>query len=601
MGIFNTIRALSTIVTTHTIKDVFIKAINIGIQETTEVEVANRVKLVNKLCLLIGSLMLIIIPIVLVKVIYSPFILFCFIIEYLINASVILSNYRGKHRTASLTFYFNQCFFVAFFGTLFGGVELQFAIIFLISVIYLIEQDDFLRTVCFAVAVVDLIILQGVYWYEFEPVHLSKEGKFIIQSLVIGGVMVILFFLSIPYKKSNDNIYKLIVSNKNTRRYLAHTVHEVRSPLNAVHLLLNRLERSIGVKGIDIEPIREELRMMKIASTNGVIFAESSLSLAEIEAGASPPNVYKSIKIKALFAEMIDFFSYFSELRNIRFDFFAPTFPSIIVTDEKKLRHILTNLLSNTIKHGAKKSTCTIRLEADHIGKKWTIEICNRTDSDKEIDSEKLFKPFSRALDGTFNAESTGLGLFICKTKVVELGGDISAVKNTKNRTFTITVTFPLSVGDISSLPRVPIIEKEQAYINAMLSAKKILIADDDELSVRALMMDLDSFGAVPIIASDGEMLVKLANEDPPDVILMDLHMPKLNGEAALEKLKSFPNTQNIPIIIISGDAYSNAACNRLISMGADEYISKPINIRKLTNSLIEYAFYRKFPNNPWQ
>lgn len=595
MGIFSTITEASVAIQSFSARKLFQKVINIGLNELTPSEIANRIKLVNKLCLLIAALMLIIIPIVLFKVIYTPFILACFILEYLVNASVLLFNHWGKHRIASLTFYFNQCFFVGFFGTLFGGVELQFAIIFLVSVIYLIEKDDFIRTVCFVVAVIDLIVLQGVYWYEVEPVILSKEGKFIIQSLVIGGVMVILFFLSIPYKKSNDKIFDLLNANKHTRTFLAHTVHEVRSPLNAVHLLSHRMERTAKAAGIDVGPIKEEIRMLKLASTSGVLIANQTLTLAEIEAGASPQNEYQSVKIKMLIAEIIDFHSYISTHKKIKFELFAPTFPSILFTDPEKVRQILSNLLTNVGKYGTKNSTCTISLEADHISKEWRITVTNFTESTKEINEEKLFKPFSRGIDGYFVPESSGLGLFICKSKVDELGGKITATKNVKSRTFTVMVQLPLSIGDIRTLPKVKLTKEQQIDIQEAIAGKTVLIADDDEISARALMMELDGLGAGTLLATDGNQLIEMAHDQCPDIILMDYHMPKLNGEAALGILKSSPQTQHIPIVVTSGDVNYQATINRLMSKGADEAITKPIHLNKLTAALARLTIADQF------
>lgn len=556
------------------------KIVKAGTEDKTDPEQIFRIELVNKLSLLVAVLMLLIVPAVLVFVIYTPFILACFIIEYLFNASVILWNKVKLHRTASLAFYLNQCFFVAFFGIIFGGVQLQFAIIFLVSIIYLIERDNKIRTICYLLAVLDLAILQLVYFYGVEPAPMESNAEFLIQSMVIAGVMIILFFLSIPYRHGNDLRFSLVKENQNTQHYTANIAHEMRSPVNSMGIWVEKLEHELQKKEMNKQTLTLIATMLKTGTRNVQGIISNSLSLAEIGAGKKPENVMEHFMLKEFLVDLIEFNSVLGLQREIRFVLNMDKMPAIIVSDKNKIAQILNNLFSNAIKFSKKKTQVQLIVEPLPARQAWSVRVINYSNSSVNVNMEEIFSPFVSCNTSAHVPDSTGLGLFITKEKVHELGGEITFTKNIQQNTVEFTVVFPLMLGKIEMLQQGKLTEEEMEFIRRVLPGQKVLIADDDAITARATGEELSRLGMIPAVAGSGNAMLLRVAEDKPDLIIMDYHMPGIRAEQALMQLKENADTKNIPVIVTTGAVYNHTGLNELLELGADDYVLKPIEIK---------------------
>jgi CheY-like chemotaxis protein len=111
---------------------------------------------------------------------------------------------------------------------------------------------------------------------------------------------------------------------------------------------------------------------------------------------------------------------------------------------------------------------------------------------------------------------------------------------------------------------------------------KKILIVDDDEKNLKLLRVILQSYGYETLEAKNGEEAVKLAKENIPALILMDIRMPVMDGITATKIIKSEPSTAKIPVIIITSSAMKGDSERIISESRCDGYISKPINIKEL-------------------
>ncbi|NML22368.1 response regulator [Pseudoflavitalea sp. G-6-1-2] len=558
----------------------YTKFVKAGTEDIADPEQIFRIELVNKLSLLVAVLMVPIVVTVLSCVIFTPFLLACFIIEYLINLSVLQWNKLKKHRTASLFFYFNQCFFVAFFGILFGGVQLQFAIIFLVSIIFLIERDNKIRTICYLLAVLDLAVLQLVYFYGVEPAPLSFNSEFVIQSMVIGGVMVILYFLSIPYRHGNDLRFSLVKENQNTQHYTANIAHEMRSPLNSMSIWVEKLEHELQKKEMNKQTLALIATMLKTGTRNVQGIISNSLSLAEIGAGKKPENVMEHFMLKEFLVDLIEFNSVLGIQREISFVLNMDKMPAIIVSDKNKIAQILNNLFSNAIKFSKKKTKVQLIVEPVPARRAWSVKVINHSNSSVNVNMEEIFSPYVSCNTNSHVPDSTGLGLFITKEKVHELGGEITFTKNIQENTVEFTVIFPLMLGKLEMLQQGKLTEEEMELIRRVLPGQKVLIADDDAITARATGEELNRLGMIPSVVSSGNAMLLRVAADKPDVIIMDYHMPGLRAEQAIVQLKENPDTKNIPVIVTTGAVYNHNGLNELLELGADDYVLKPIEIK---------------------
>jgi CheY-like chemotaxis protein len=116
----------------------------------------------------------------------------------------------------------------------------------------------------------------------------------------------------------------------------------------------------------------------------------------------------------------------------------------------------------------------------------------------------------------------------------------------------------------------------------------RILVVEDNADN-RVLIMDvLDSMNYEVIIATDGEEGVKKATAERPDLILMDISLPQMDGLTATRRIKAMPELQHIPIIALTAHAMVGDR-ERALDAGCDDYVSKPIDLRELTNKLTRY------------
>jgi signal transduction histidine kinase/CheY-like chemotaxis protein len=262
-----------------------------------------------------------------------------------------------------------------------------------------------------------------------------------------------------------------------------------------------------------------------------------------------------------------------------------------IYGDQVRLNQVLTNLIGNAIKFTEKgtvhfsyailaetTNNCTIEFKIKDTG----IGI-------KESEQAFVFEGFSQAnrnISSKFGG--TGLGLTICK-KLVELqGGKINMTSEYgKGSEFTFYINFEKhAFTDVNS-------ETKSNNSNAnMLIGMKILVAEDNNINVLVIKRFLEKWGISYKIAANGREAVELVTTNDFDLILMDLHMPEMDGEEATKIIRSNENAKikNIPIIALTANASSDTQ-NKLLNNGFSNYISKPFNPDNLFKIIKKYFY----------
>jgi CheY-like chemotaxis protein len=142
--------------------------------------------------------------------------------------------------------------------------------------------------------------------------------------------------------------------------------------------------------------------------------------------------------------------------------------------------------------------------------------------------------------------------------------------------------------------PAPAVVEEEKWESDAVnLRNLHVLIAEDHKLSALILFMHLDKLGCKVTTVKNGWELLQTVEKNPPDVIIMDYEMPIMNGEETTRKLKQNPSLKHIPIIVSTGNLYSDAL-DKMLDAGADTYIEKPINIQSLQKVISRYLTQKK-------
>ena len=256
--------------------------------------------------------------------------------------------------------------------------------------------------------------------------------------------------------------------------------------------------------------------------------------------------------------------------------------------DRQRLMQVLLNLLSNAIKYnhadGSVELLATPRGAASTGG---SLQIGVR-DTGSGIPEDRigeLFLPFSRLGAEMSEVEGTGLGLALSQRLVEAMGGQIR-VESSPGEGSTFWVELPLEENPLARLmaDRQPIPAPTEAVINR--PAKKILYVEDNLANldlVESIFTGRPDIQLLP--ALQGRLGLDLAREHQPDLVLLDLHLPDLPGEAVLRELAADPRTCGIPVIVISADA-TVRQIERLRSAGAREYLTKPLDLDRFLGAV---------------
>ena len=373
--------------------------------------------------------------------------------------------------------------------------------------------------------------------------------------------------------------------------FLANMSHELRTPLNAVigysEMIKEEIEvmRDDQVENVDtITAFLPDLTRIRTAGTHLLALINDILDLSKIEAGKM-----------SLHVEMFEVAELIEDIRAT----VAPLATkghndlSVEVSDElgymnsdaTKVRQILFNVLSNACKFTS-NGTIALRVRPDETYEHVVCEIEDTGVGMSEEQLNKIFDAFTQA-DSSTTREfgGTGLGLTITRHFCALLDGDIE-VESTLGKGSKFTVRLATNMSKEEKLSE---IEIEQAAKprpdHSDVDCQTVLVIDDDSTMRDLLRRILEREGFAVATAASGSEGLLLAEQLRPDVITLDVMMPSMDGWTLLSKLKEHPELVDIPVIMVTMVAESE----RGYALGADHYMVKPINRRRLVDILNTY------------
>jgi CheY-like chemotaxis protein len=254
-------------------------------------------------------------------------------------------------------------------------------------------------------------------------------------------------------------------------------------------------------------------------------------------------------------------------------------------TDRTRLKQVLINIISNGIKYNRKNGKVILNLESVDTE---TLQI-NIKDTGIGIPKDKLdrlFEPFDRLGSENSEIEGVGIGLTISKKLISLLNGTIG-VQSVFNEGSHFHIRLPLTPKSKTSVKKITTksINKNLDDINSR-KIFRILYVEDNSANFELVKDIFSEHSNLQVIsAPNGKKGVELAETTQPDLILMDINMPEMDGFEALEYLKSCHKTQHIPVIALSANAMQKDI-DQAMKIGFKDYITKPINISKLKNTV---------------
>jgi CheY-like chemotaxis protein/signal transduction histidine kinase/CHASE3 domain sensor protein len=416
---------------------------------------------------------------------------------------------------------------------------------------------------------------------------------------------------------------QLALSSKYKSEFLANMSHELRTPLNSL-LILARLLADNSLNNLTDKQV-EYSRTIYSAGTDLLELINDILDLAKIESGTMSLNI-EQIAFADLEISLEQTFRQLAHNKELNFTIeLDDNLPPTIYNDSKRLQQVLKNLLANAFKfteQGSVKLEISMSSDAAQVDNPMIAFAVSDTGIGIPPEKQKIiFEAFQQA-DGTTSRKygGTGLGLSISRELAQLLGGRIEIVsqpeqgsiftlylprrqeKNSKN---PLTSIQPSNIRKALTIQEVPLIEKEFVNTDTFTSVKGLtalaheipddreiiqpgdrilLIIEDDDKFARILLDMARQQGFKTIVALHSKQGLALAQQFKPDAIMLDIHMPEMDGWTVLDRLKHKPDTRHIPVHILSVDERQQ----RGLQLGAITYLQKPVSPEALTQVLTD-------------
>jgi PAS domain S-box-containing protein len=401
-------------------------------------------------------------------------------------------------------------------------------------------------------------------------------------------------FIDITDRKQSEDILRM--TNLELERamrvkdeFLATMSHELRTPLHAILGLSESLaEQYIG-------PLNtRQLRSVRTIESSGRHLYElikDILDLSKLEAQKMTLDLTQ-VYVKEICEASLVFIKD-SALKK-HFQVYSELDPAVeyVQADGLRLKQMLVNLLSNAVKFTPEGGTVTLKVNGNQNAKTVGFTVSDTGIGIAPENLPRLFQPFVQ-LDGGLNRqfEGTGLGLSLV-ARMAQLHGGSVTVDSRPGEGSNFTIFLP---WENPGPPARPAVQLAEVTVDASPSVPLLpngktpllLIAEDNEANIVSLSMYLQTRGYRTVIAHNGNEALTLAHLMHPDLVLMDLQMPVMDGLEAIRNLRigNDPQLAAVPVIALTALAMP-ADRARSLEAGANAYLSKPVNLKELTETI---------------
>ena len=391
-------------------------------------------------------------------------------------------------------------------------------------------------------------------------------------------------------KKSNQELLRAKEEAEQSliakRTFLANMSHEIRTPVNGIISTLSLLEStSLGTEQ------KEYVHLVKKSSETLLDILNDILNLSKIEAGKLELRP-KPIDIAKTFEKLISLFKQQALEKNIDLHLhLSKDIPNCLEIDETRLLQVLSNLTSNAIKFSHRNSVVDIEVSARRENRKLFLytEIKDSGIGIPKKALSLLFQTFSQVESSMRKKFSgTGLGLAISKQLVTHMGGEIG-VSSTYEKGSTFWFTIQTKKG------KMPVLSEKKST-STLKSLKKmsprVLIVEDNKVNSTVSAKLLTQAGCLTTVAQSGDEAIRIVQQQPFDIILMDIQMPEKDGTQTTDEMREL-EIDLPPIVAMT--AYSmREDQTRFLAYGLDYYLPKPVRPNLLLESIYLWVYQYK-------
>ena len=394
---------------------------------------------------------------------------------------------------------------------------------------------------------------------------------------------------------------QLAISNEELARatrlkdeFLANMSHELRTPLNAILGMTEGLQEQIFGE-INTQQ-NKAIRTIGRSGSHLLELINDILDVSKIESGQVELDCM-AVAVAPLCTSSLVFIKQQALQKRIQLSLELPANLPDLFVDERRIRQVLINLLNNAVKFTPEGGRIT--LEANLQPSAATSGNPNAfpqrslriavTDTGIGIAPEnikKLFQPFTQ-IDSALNREysGTGLGLALVKRLVELHGGQVELISEVGVGS-CFTINLPCATTSTStSQPEIRFEPNPQTDPSEPMKAPLILLAEDNEANISTLSSYLRAKGYHLLLAKNGQDSVALAQSENPDLILMDIQIPGIDGLEAIKQIRCDSNLVDVPIVALTALAMVGDR-ERCLAAGANEYLSKPVKLKQLVTTI---------------
>lgn len=376
-------------------------------------------------------------------------------------------------------------------------------------------------------------------------------------------------------------------ANRAKSEFLSRMSHELRTPMNSILGFAQLLSRG------EVTPQQtKSVQHILKAGRHLLHLINEVLEIARIEAGRERFSL-EPVALAPVLDEALGLVRPLALQHGVALQGDDWPTNAFVHADRQRLVQVLLNLLSNAIKYNRHGGLVRLRATRDGDGRcQIRVEDTGRGIATDRVD--ELFTPFARLGAEQTDVEGTGLGLALSRRLCEAMGGDL-VLDHSDSTGSTFRVDLDMAESPMNVLASGV---HHVAVVSAYRPATLLYIEDNlANLSlVETILLARPGWRTLP--ALQGQLGVELAREHRPDVVLLDLHLPDMSGEAVLRRLRADARTADLPVVVVSADATSTSV-ERLRTAGADAYLTKPLDVDeflRVVDRLVEARQQHPFP-----
>ena len=373
--------------------------------------------------------------------------------------------------------------------------------------------------------------------------------------------------------------------------FLSSMSHELRTPLNAILGLSESLCE--GVYGGLTDKQSKSINTIAESGHHLLSLINDLLDIAKIGAGKMDLD-WTNSHLEDLCKSSMRFISGLASKKKISISLFTDPIASTIHADQRRLKQILVNLLSNAVKFTQEGGHVSLQTRINPERNAIEISVTDNGIGISNSDIERLFRPFTQ-LDSKLSRKyaGTGLGLSLV-LRLAELHGGSIEVKSELGKGSCFTVSLPWSESK-SHFPQAAPAHKDLDISTDRVAAKGplVLLVDDNEINLSTVGDYLRAQDFCVIFARNGLEATQVVRDRKPQLVLMDIQMPVMDGIDAISILRADPTFASLPILALTSRAMVGDR-ERCIAAGANDYLTKPVQLKQLTHVILSHLNHLK-------